>query len=646
VTELADKYKKASEELDKRIEADKAKNQNLWEQAGELLSEGLALLEKLKQMLLGVASSAADVIGQILSDPGAFLNTLIDGIKGGLGGFVANIGAHLQKGLMTWLLGQLPPGITLPEEFDLKGIITLGLQILGLTYANFRARAVAIVGEPIVKALETAAEVFLVFLREGPAGLWRFIKDQVSDLKDMVLGAIRDMVISEVVKAGISFIIGLLNPAGALIKIVKMIIDIVTFFVTRGSQIVQLVQAVIGSLAAIAGGNSGALAKAVENALASAIPVVLGFLAALAGLGGIPQKIQGILDRIRAPINKAIDFVINLAVKIVKAAGKLIGGAFGKKKEEKKPEEADPKKAGKMAEAERFINDQEAALGSADQIDAQNAHKVVAAAQGRRDLFKTVSVARVGNVWKYSFTVNPPGDVETPAKTGKFPVVEVFFNPHLDWANQFFDEAKTISVRQEYLDQIRGQEAGIQQIKAGEWQTRRDAFKARKLALGRGRDPASAKAQREMRDLLRGQMGQYLAGRGVPEDQAQLAITEWLSTRHVLHDPDQVAAGQALVFNGTAVSDWQKKFSDPNATPADKRLAYRELKAVFGFARVNMSIGAQWVTKDRGGEFEGQANAEIPNKVQKIDSAVQTYLKDTPDGTEDPLTGVTLHPKQ
>lgn len=355
VTDLADRYKKALKDLDERIAADKAKNQSLWEKAAALLEEGLALLKKLKEMLLGIASSAADVIGQILSDPITFLSTLIEGVKGGLSAFVQNIGTHLQKGLMTWLLGQLPPGITLPETFDLKGVITLGLQILGLTYANFRARAVAIVGEPIVKALETAAEVFLVFVREGPAGLYRFIQDKLAELKDMVLDGIRNLVITEVVKAGIAWIIGLLSPASALVKAVKMIIDIVMFFVTRGSQIVQLVQAVVGSLKAIASGNSGAVARAVESALASAIPVVLGFLAALAGLGGIPQKIQAILDKIRAPINKAIDFVINLAVKLVKAAGKFIAGLFGGKKDDRSAA-TDPEKAAKKGSASKAFS--------------------------------------------------------------------------------------------------------------------------------------------------------------------------------------------------------------------------------------------------------------------------------------------------
>ena len=128
------------------------------------------------------------------------------------------------------------------------------LQVLGLTYANFRARAVAIVGEPVVAALEKAAEVFKVIVTEGIPGLWRFIKEKVADLKSMVLDAIFDFIKEKVIIAGVTWVIGLLNPASAFFKACKAIYDIVMFFINRGSQILALVNAVIDSMAAIAKG--------------------------------------------------------------------------------------------------------------------------------------------------------------------------------------------------------------------------------------------------------------------------------------------------------------------------------------------------------------------------------------------------------
>ena len=59
------------------------------------------------------------------------------------------------------------------------------------------------------------------------------------------------------------------------------------FFIERGTQIIALVNAIIDSIAAIAKGSIGVAATLVENALAKAIPVAIGFLASLLGLGDI-----------------------------------------------------------------------------------------------------------------------------------------------------------------------------------------------------------------------------------------------------------------------------------------------------------------------------------------------------------------------
>ncbi len=86
-------------------------------------------------------------------------------------------------------------------------------------------------------------------------------------------------------------------------------------------------------MAAIAKGAIGVAATFVENALAKAIPVAIGFLASLLGLGDPSAPIKKTIEKAQAPVNKAIDWVINQAVKLVKAAGKFIGGLFGGKKD-------------------------------------------------------------------------------------------------------------------------------------------------------------------------------------------------------------------------------------------------------------------------------------------------------------------------
>ena len=278
---------------------------------------------QLKNMLLNVLAKAAGVIGDIIADPIGFLGNLISGIKAGLSQFVGNIAGHLQQGLMGWLTGALGnAGIELPKSFDIKSIFTLVLQVLGLTYANIRQRVVKQVGEKVVGKLEQTVDIFKVLVTEGIGGLWRFVQDRLSDLYDTVVGGIKDFIIEKVIKAGITWLIAFMNPAAAFIKACKAIYDIIMFLIERGSEIMAFVNSVLDSIAAVAKGNIGAMAAKIEDALAKALPLLISFLASLLGLGGISEKVRSLIQKVQAPINKAVDFVIQGAVK---AAKKLFG---------------------------------------------------------------------------------------------------------------------------------------------------------------------------------------------------------------------------------------------------------------------------------------------------------------------------------
>ena len=80
----------------------------------------------------------------------------------------------------------------------------------------------------------------------------------------------------------------------------------------------EFVNSIIDSIGAIAKGSIGVAIEKVEGALAKALPLAISFLASLLGLGGISDKIRSIIDAVRSPINKAIDFVVGGAVKAFK----------------------------------------------------------------------------------------------------------------------------------------------------------------------------------------------------------------------------------------------------------------------------------------------------------------------------------------
>ncbi|MCA1702445.1 MAG: hypothetical protein LC808_03930, partial [Actinobacteria bacterium] len=153
----------------------------------------------------------------------------------------------------------------------------------------------------------------------GIGGIWEQIKEKVGDLKENLFSKISEYLIPTVLIAGITWIISLLNPASAFIKACKMIIDIVTFIVERGAQIIQFVNAVLDAVIAIAGGGAGGVPALIENALALSVPVLIGALAAILGIGGIADKVKKFFQSLSKPVMKAVDWVV----------GKIV--AFGKK---------------------------------------------------------------------------------------------------------------------------------------------------------------------------------------------------------------------------------------------------------------------------------------------------------------------------
>jgi hypothetical protein len=333
IEHLATRYNEGLAELDAEIEEMKSKDEGLLDKAAKALGGPLATIVELRDMLAGVLSRAADAVMMIIKDPIGFLSNLISAIGQGLENFVMNIGTHLKAGFIEWLTGTMSgAGIQLPETWDLKGIFSLVMQILGLTWDNIRTRAVGIFGEGVVNALETGFEVFVIVKNEGLPGLWEWVKDKLGDIKAQVIDGIKEMLITEVIEAGIQWLIGILGgPAGAFIKAAKAIYDIVMWFVNNAARIMNLVNAIIDSITAIASGSLDAAAQFVEQSLAGFIPTVIGFLASLIGLGDLSAKVRKIIDKIQEPINSAIDTVLNAVKGFVMKIAKLLGfGGEGK----------------------------------------------------------------------------------------------------------------------------------------------------------------------------------------------------------------------------------------------------------------------------------------------------------------------------
>jgi hypothetical protein len=324
VDTLATKYVEARKGLDERIEALQAENKGLVDKAIGAIKAIINTIRQLVAMLTSVLARAVGVVGDIIKNPIGFLGNLIAGVKGGILKFKEHILDHLRKGLMSWLFGALAEsGVELPDSFDLKGVIKLLASIFGLTWTNIRNRLVRQIGEKAMAAAEKGVEIFQVIASQGVGGLWQMLLDKLGDIKEMILEQVKDFVVTKVITAGITWLIGLLNPAAAFIKACKLIYDVVMFFVNNASRIMQFVNTVLDSVADIVRGNISGVINKINDVLGQMVPILIGFLASVIGLGGIGQKIREIIQKLQKPVTKALDFVIKTGLKL---AGPIIRG--------------------------------------------------------------------------------------------------------------------------------------------------------------------------------------------------------------------------------------------------------------------------------------------------------------------------------
>ncbi len=360
VDTLASKYTEALKAVDEEIAAEKEKNKGLVAKAIDAVKGAIDTILKLKDMLLGVLAKAAQAVMAIIKDPIGFLGKLISAVGAGLRAFMANIASHLQKGLVSWLLGAAAKaGLQLPERFDIKGILALIGSLLGLTWGAIRGRVVSKgVPEQAMGAVESSVPIAKKIQDEGIGGVWEQLKEKVGDLKATLLGKIAQYLIPTVIIAGITWIISLLNPASAFIKACKAIIDIVMFIVERGAQIMAFVNAVLDAVIVIAGGGAGGVPGLIEAALVTAIPVLIGFLAALLGIGGLADKVKKLFQSLSKPVMKAVDWVVGKIAALAKKLWAKLKGRFGRGKKDS----SDPAK--KQQNERQAVRDAEAMLAS------------------------------------------------------------------------------------------------------------------------------------------------------------------------------------------------------------------------------------------------------------------------------------------
>ncbi len=362
---------------------------------------------------LGYIKRTGGALRSILRNPLPFMGNLVRAAKQGFLNFAANFLEHLRSGLIEWLTGSLP-GVYIPKAFTLGEIVKFVFSVLGISWQNVRAKLVRLIPEPVVRVLETTFDIVVRLVTEGPAAAWEQIKESLSGFTDMVIGGITDFVVDTVVTKAIPQLISLFIPGAGFITAIIKIYDTVMVFVQKISRIIQVVTAFIDSIVRIAAGDIAAAANKVESVLAGLLSLAINFLAGFAGLGRVADKVMGVLRRVQAIVDKALDKLVDWIVATARRLGRLVAGR----------RDAGPNAAREPASPSNRLGRGIAAVQQLMHAPGANAEVVTAQLPGIQRQFALASLMLVRDRrgrYHPEATVNPslrgsPGTLFTPAE--------------------------------------------------------------------------------------------------------------------------------------------------------------------------------------------------------------------------------------
>lgn len=307
----------------------------------------LRLMNFPSDLLAGIVAGVQQALGDIQADPVGFLMNMLSALKQGFAQFFDHIATHLVQGLADWLFrGLRGLGIEIPSELSGESILKLALDVMGLSMEFLweclgeviGAERVAMIRDAIDRLGEAWAFIADVQLR-GMVAVWDYIGSQLSNLWTTILTMAKDWLMTNLIQAAIEKVLSMLDPTGimavvnsaiAFFRAVESVIEYVT-------EILQIVKTYVDTLAAIAAGNLGPGATMLENGLAGAIPVAIGFLASQVGLSDVPEKIVEIITGLRQMIKDAVIWLIRQALRLGQAALNALG--LGGGEEEPAPDD-------------------------------------------------------------------------------------------------------------------------------------------------------------------------------------------------------------------------------------------------------------------------------------------------------------------
>ena len=334
---LKDKQTAAIKAIDQKIEKMKEAMSGALAKIGRLLLWAAKkfftwALEKFGFSLSTIDSiinKGTAVLKAIFTGPISFVKNLIRAAMEGFRSFAKNFLTHLKNAVFAWLTDSLE-GITLPDTWNLRGILSVALQLAGISWAHVRRRLVRLIPETAVAGLEEGFGLVKTLISEGPMAAWEQLKDMAGDITKAFQDAVSNWIKWKIVEEAVKVVAALFVPGAGIIRAIIAIYDTIVFFIRKAKEILQMVGNFLGAVAEIAAGNIGAAAAALEDGLARGLKLVIAFLAKLARLDKVTHEIRKAIGAIQAKTEPAIDKVAQWIVAMARKAGKLAAGAAQK----------------------------------------------------------------------------------------------------------------------------------------------------------------------------------------------------------------------------------------------------------------------------------------------------------------------------
>ena len=327
------------------------------EPIGRLIAFVVEIVKIVVVVILEIMNFPFDLINNIIAkamlafdlikkDPIGFLKNLLRAIKEGFMQFFENILTHLFNGLKEWFLGEVrDAGIPIPTDFTVMGVIKWLLAVLDITMEKIWKKLEERIGKPkvdkIKKMIDTAERVasaageayaFMKDVQERGfmAVMIDKVKEQLSNVWELVLDAVKSFVMDQIIKKVTVKLLSMLDPTGimAVVNSAIALYKAIQSFIKYLRKMLEIVNSFVEGTLQIAQGATKKAANFLEGALASGIPIVIGFLANQVGLN-LSERLKEAVELVREKVDKGLTWVIDKVVVIIEkivSFGKAVAG--------------------------------------------------------------------------------------------------------------------------------------------------------------------------------------------------------------------------------------------------------------------------------------------------------------------------------